>query len=399
MAIPQYYCNPLHMFVFLLSIIVIISVISAECKFRNDSSSIAIASSDYGNMVYETPTFVLYPSSDADIIDLVMATSSSSTIAARGHGHSVRGQALTSGGVVVNMTTLGENKTSDRIVIGWNESSGFYADVGTEQLWVDVLRATLKHGLAPISWTDYLYLSVGGTLSNAGIGGQAFLHGPQIVNVHQLQVITGKGENLTCSPNENPELFHAVLGGLGQFGIITKARIVLDKAPTNYRLCINLQARRAGNVDNPQMGSQQLSHPFLILFIQKSDIVKFNTLVLAGMLPRLNQSLGLFNLYPLNKMKWNDSMSAVTPDEDIFYGLGLLHSTPKDAYQSIDDFNNEILDVCKKWDIKIKQYLPHYTTQEDWINHFGLVKWDTFMKRKKLFDPKKILAPGQKIFN
>lgn len=42
---------------------------------------------------------------------------------------------------------------------------------------------------------------------------------------------TGKGELLTCSEEQNSGLFHAVLGGLGQFGIITRARISLEPAP------------------------------------------------------------------------------------------------------------------------------------------------------------------------
>lgn len=42
---------------------------------------------------------------------------------------------------------------------------------------------------------------------------------------------TGKGELLICSEEKNSELFHAVLGGLGQFGIITRARIALEAAP------------------------------------------------------------------------------------------------------------------------------------------------------------------------
>lgn len=46
---------------------------------------------------------------------------------------------------------------------------------------------------------------------------------------------SGKGELITCSHHMNSELFFAVLGGLGQFGIITRARIMLDKAPTRVR--------------------------------------------------------------------------------------------------------------------------------------------------------------------
>lgn len=45
----------------------------------------------------------------------------------------------------------------------------------------------------------------------------------------------GKGELLTCSEKRNAELFHAVLGGLGQFGIITRARIALEPAPTRVQ--------------------------------------------------------------------------------------------------------------------------------------------------------------------
>jgi cytokinin dehydrogenase len=70
-------------------------------------------------------------------------------------------------------------------------SEQLWADVGGEQLWIDVLHATLEHGLAPRIWTDYLRITVGGTLSNGGIGGQAFRHGPQISSVHELDVVTG----------------------------------------------------------------------------------------------------------------------------------------------------------------------------------------------------------------
>lgn len=45
-------------------------------------------------------------------------------------------------------------------------------------------------------------------------------------------VITGKGDFVTCSEKNAPDLFYAVLGGLGQFGIITRARIALEPTPT-----------------------------------------------------------------------------------------------------------------------------------------------------------------------
>lgn len=66
-----------------------------------------------------------------------------------------------------------------------------YVDVSGGELWINILHESLKHGLTPKSWTDYLHLTVGGTLSNAGVSGQAFRHGPQINNVYQLEVVTG----------------------------------------------------------------------------------------------------------------------------------------------------------------------------------------------------------------
>lgn len=44
-------------------------------------------------------------------------------------------------------------------------------------------------------------------------------------------ILAGTGEAVTCSEKKNPELFFGALGGLGQFGIITRARIALEPAP------------------------------------------------------------------------------------------------------------------------------------------------------------------------
>jgi len=47
---------------------------------------------------------------------------------------------------------------------------------------------------------------------------------------------SGKGELVSCSRDKNSELFYGVLGGLGQFGVITRARIPLGPAPTRASL-------------------------------------------------------------------------------------------------------------------------------------------------------------------
>lgn len=165
-----------------------------EYKLFDDPNSIKLASTDYGHLVQEIPAAVLYPSSSKDIATLINFSNNVSvpfSIAARGQGHSTRGQSMAHNGVVVDMTSLRKFRNGSGIVVSSSPSLGFYADVGGEQLWVDVLHATLQHGVAPVSWTDYLYLTVGGTLSNAGISGQTFRFGPQISNVYEMDVITG----------------------------------------------------------------------------------------------------------------------------------------------------------------------------------------------------------------
>ncbi|KAK9682477.1 hypothetical protein RND81_10G076500 [Saponaria officinalis] len=188
---------------------------------------------DFGNRYHFHPIALLHPKSTYDIAKTVrhvfeMGTSSEVTVAARGCGHALQGQSQAHRGIVVDMGSLGSQYPIQVHVDG--EFS--YVDVHGGELWINILEECLKFGLTPKSWTDYLHLSVGGTLSNAGISGQAFLHGPQISNVHKLEVVTGRGEVFNCSQNQNAELFHSVLGGLGQFGIITKARISLQPAPT-----------------------------------------------------------------------------------------------------------------------------------------------------------------------
>jgi cytokinin dehydrogenase len=203
-----------------------------------DPSDVHAASRDFGGMSRAEPMAVFRPRGAGDVAGLVRGAYKSAgglRVSARGHGHSISGQAQAPGGVVVDMSPHGYGAASAReraLPVYSPALSGHYVDVWGGELWVDVLNWTLAHGgLAPRSWTDYLYLSVGGTLSNAGISGQAFNHGPQISNVYELDVITGKGDVVTCSETTNPDLFFGALGGLGQFGIITRARIALERAP------------------------------------------------------------------------------------------------------------------------------------------------------------------------
>lgn len=93
----------------------------------------------------------------------------------------------------------------------------------------------------------------------------------------------------------------------------------------------------------------------------------------------------------------------VTPEEEVFYLVALLRSAldSGEEGQSLEHLslqNRQILRFCEDAGIKAKQYLPHYTTHQEWVDHFGPDKWTLFSKRKSDFDPRHILATGQRIF-
>ncbi|KAG8473831.1 hypothetical protein CXB51_035860 [Gossypium anomalum] len=464
------------------------------------------AAKDFGNRYSFLPLAVLHPNSVSDIATVVkhiwqMGPGSDLTVAARGHGHSLQGQSQAHGGIVINMKSLQGLKMKFHI------GNLPYADVSGGELWINILREGLKHGLAPKSWTDYLHLTVGGTLSNAGISGQAFRHGPQISNVHQLEVVTGKGEVVTCSEKQNSDLFHGVLGGLGQFGIITRARISLEPAPemvkwirvlytdfatftrdqeeltsgestfdyvegfviinrtgllNNWRSSFNpqdpvqaskfksdgrtlfcLELAKYFNRDETAVvnreihsslsqlnhipstlfvsevpyiefldrvhiseiklrskGLWEVPHPWLNLLVPRSKIQTFAQQVFGNILT--DTSNGPILIYPVNKSKWDNRTSVVTPDEDVFYLVAFLSSavpssTGTDGLDHILIQNKRILEFCEIARLGVKQYLPHYSTQGEWKAHFGS-RWEVFVRRKSSYDPLAILAPGQRIF-
>ena len=192
-----------------------------------DDASRAAAADDFGNIVHRQPLAVLKPGSVDDVAKLVQfARRNDIEVAARGQAHSTQGQAQVEAGVVVDMGTLA---TVHEI-----NPTNALVDGGTR--WLDLLTQSIPQGLTPPILVDFLELTVGGTLSLGGIGSQSFRVGPQVDNVVELQVVTGEGELISCSATHNRALFDAVRSGLGQFGLIVRARVRLIAAPPNARL-------------------------------------------------------------------------------------------------------------------------------------------------------------------
>lgn len=192
-----------------------------------DTTNRNAAADDYGHIIAKVPVAVLKPRSENDIAKVIrFASRNNLKVAGRGQGHSTYGQPQVENGIVIDMSSL------NRIISIKKD----YADVEAGVRWHDLLLETLKKKLTPPVMTDYIDLSIGGTLTVGGISGATHQQGLQVDNVLELDVVTGEGKRVTCSPKKKADLFYAVLAGQGQFGIITRARVRLIEAKQQARV-------------------------------------------------------------------------------------------------------------------------------------------------------------------
>lgn len=195
-------------------------------ELLTDDASRDAAAEDFGHIVHRRPAAVLRPGSVDDVVVMVrFCREHRIPVAPRGQAHTTHGQAQTEGGLVIETSPL------DHI----GPLRGGTVTVGAGARWSTVAKATLRHGLTPPVFTDYLELSVGGTLSVGGLGGQTHQHGAQTDTVTELQVVTGAGELVRCSAGRHAELFDAVRAGLGQCAVVVSATLRLVRAPETVR--------------------------------------------------------------------------------------------------------------------------------------------------------------------
>lgn len=182
---------------------------------------------DFGGIVHRRPCAVLRA---VDVADVVIAIrhcrAHGIPVVARGQGHTTRGQCQRDGALIIDVRGLDEIGTP----------AGERVRVGAGARWSSVVRRTVADGLTPPVLTDYVELTVGGTLSVGGVGGQSFAHGLQVDNVLALEVVTNEGEHVQCSADRDAALFYACLGGLGRSGVIVEATLRLVPAPRRVRV-------------------------------------------------------------------------------------------------------------------------------------------------------------------
>ena len=160
-------------------------------------------------------------------------------IAIRGGGHNVAGTAVCNDGIVIDLSPMRGVRV---------DAAGRRAWVQGGALWGDVDNETQAHGLATtggiVSHTGVAGLALGG-----GVGWLMRKHGLTVDNLLAATVVTADGKLLRSSEGEHPDLFWALRGGGGNFGVVTSFEFRLHPiGPTVLAGPILWDAADAGEV-------------------------------------------------------------------------------------------------------------------------------------------------------
>jgi FAD/FMN-containing dehydrogenase len=133
-------------------------------------------------------------------------------LAVRSGGHSFAGHSTTDGGLLLDLRPL----------------RGLHIDPVARTAWVgagltagEVTRTLHEHGLA-IPFGDSPSVGVGGITLGGGIGWLTRKHGMTIDSLIAAELVTADGEVVTVSGDRHPDLFWAIRGGGGNFGVATR---------------------------------------------------------------------------------------------------------------------------------------------------------------------------------
>jgi FAD/FMN-containing dehydrogenase len=132
-------------------------------------------------------------------------------VGVRSGGHGVGGHALCDGGLVVDLSPMKGIRVDPATRVA-------RAEPGV--LWGELDRETQLFGLATVGGI-VTHTGIAGLTLGGGIGWLMRKHGATVDNLLSADVVTAEGEIVTASAAENPDLFWAIRGGGGNFGIVT----------------------------------------------------------------------------------------------------------------------------------------------------------------------------------
>ena len=166
------------------------------------------------------PAFILRCVDASDVVEAVkFAHSNGVSVSVRCGGHNAAGKAVADKGVMIDLTPINHVDV---------DPDAKTAVVGGGALLGDFDRAAQSHGLATTAGV-VTHTGVGGLTLGGGVGILARKFGLACDNLISVELVTADGQQLKASEEENPELFWALRGGGGNFGIVTAFKFRLHE--------------------------------------------------------------------------------------------------------------------------------------------------------------------------
>jgi len=160
-----------------------------------------------------SPAVVFQPKSAADVAIAVKYVGDKSlTLSIRSGGHSGAGFGTNDGGAVIDLSLMKKVTIIDK--------EKHIVRIAGGAVWGDIAQTLHKQGLG-LSSGDTLSVGVGGLTLGAGVGWMVRKYGLAIDSLVAAEVVLADGRIVRASTAENPDLFWAIRGGGGNFGVVT----------------------------------------------------------------------------------------------------------------------------------------------------------------------------------
>jgi len=169
------------------------------------------------------PAVIIRPPDAAEVAHVVtLARETGLELAVRSGGHSIAGHSVSEGGIVLDLSLM----------------KGLDLDVGRRRAWAETgltaaefTTAAGAHGLAT-GFGDAGLVGIGGITLGGGVGFFLRKHGLTIDSLEAADIVTADGELLRTDPETHPDLFWAIRGGGGNFGVATRFQFRLHEVGT-----------------------------------------------------------------------------------------------------------------------------------------------------------------------